>query len=123
MNCNQRIKQTLAPTGLSVTQDEYTGKDQKYIVFTYEDEVPAEWGDNGVLADTVYIQLQLITPKNFNYFSLKHQIRNLLEGAGFLVTSIQSWLGDEYSGTEKVRQTVFELTYGESRTPIENQEE
>ena len=116
MNCNKLIIDTLAPTDLPVVQDEYTGKETKYIVFMYTDEIPALWGDDGVLADTVFIQLQLITPKNFNYFALKHQIRDLLEGAGFLVTSTQSWLGDKYNGTEKVRQTIFELTYAETRT-------
>lgn len=116
MNCNQLIIETLAPTELPVVQDEYTGASKNYIVFIYTDEVPVLWSDNGVDADTAYIQLQLITPKNFNYFALKHQIRDLLEGAGFIVTSIQSWLGDEYNGTDKVRQTIFELTYSESRS-------
>lgn len=116
MNCNQLLIETLAPTELPVVQDEYTGKSDKYIVFIYTDEVPVLWSDNGVDADMAYIQLQLITPKNFNYFAYKHQIRDLLEGAGFIVTSTQSMLGDEYNGTAKVRQTVFEITYTESRT-------
>lgn len=115
MNCNQKLITALTNTGLTVRQDEYTGSDDKYIVFNYEDEVPAEWGDNGVLADTVYIQLQLITPKDFNYFALKHQIRDLLEADGFIVTSTQSILGDRYSGTEKVRQTIFEINFSEQR--------
>ena len=120
MNCNKLIIDTLSATGLPVVQDEYTGKEEKYIVFMYTDEIPSLWGDDGVLADTVFIQLQLITPKNFNYFALKHQIRDLLEGAGFLVTSTQSWLGDEYNGTEKVRQTIFELNLSETRTITSN---
>lgn len=120
MNCNQLIIETLAPTNLPVVQDEYTGKDDKYIVFIYTDEIPALWGDDGVLADTVFIQVQLITPKNYNYFTLKHQIRDLLEGAGFLVTSTQSFLGDRYNGTENVRQTIFEANLSETRTITSN---
>lgn len=116
MNCNKLLIDTLAATELPVVQDEYTGKAEKYIVFIYTDEIPVLWSDNRVDADTVYIQLQLITPKNFNYFALKHQIRDLLEGAGFLVTSTQSFLGDPYNGTEKVRQTIFECQYSETRT-------
>lgn len=115
MNCNKLIIDTLAATELPVEQDEYTGKAEKYIVFIYTDEIPVLWSDNQVDADTVYLQIQLITPKNFNYFALKHQIRDLLEGAGFLVTSTQSILGDEYNGTEKVRQTIFECQYSETR--------
>lgn len=115
MNCNKKIMDALAPTGLPVCQDEYDGEAKKYIVFIYTDEVPALWGDDGVLADTVFIQLQLITPKDFNYFSLKHQIRDLLETDGFLVTSTQTMLGDIYNGTDKVRQTIFEIQFSETR--------
>ena len=118
MNCNKKIIDALASTGLPVVQDEYEGTAKKYIVFIYTDEVPALWGDDDVLADTVFIQLQLITPKDFNYFSLKHQVRDLLEQAGFLVTSTQSWLGDIYNGTEKVRQTIFEIQLSETRQII-----
>ena len=116
MNCNKLLMDTLAATELPVVQDEYTGKAEKYIVFIYTDEIPVLWSDNRVDADTVFLQIQLITPKNFNYFTYKHQIRDLLEGAGFLVTSTQSILGDEYNGTEKVRQTIFECQYSETRT-------
>lgn len=116
MNCNKLIIDTLAATGLPVVQDEYTGKADKYIVFIYTDEIPVLWSDNKVDADTVYLQIQLITPKNFNYFAFKHQIRDLLEGADFIITSTQTMLGDEYNGTEKVRQTIFECQYSETRT-------
>jgi len=115
MNCNKLIMDTLAATGLPVVQDEYTGKAEKYIVFIYTDEIPVLWSDNKVDADTVYLQIQLITPKNFNYFAFKHQIRDLLEGADFIITSTQTMLGDEYNGTEKVRQTIFECQYSETR--------
>lgn len=115
MNCNKKLKDALTATGLPVEQDEYVGTAKKYIVFIYTDEVPALWGDDGVLADTVFIQLQLITPKDFNYFALKHQIRDLLEADGFLVTSTQTMLGDIYNGTDKVRQTIFEIQYSETR--------
>lgn len=105
----------LSGTGLPVEQDEYDGKKDKYIVFIYEDESPTGYADNKPYADTVYLQVQLITPKNFNYFKLKKKIRNLLEGADFSVTSIRSFLGDVYIGTEKIRQTVFKVEYTEAR--------
>ena len=91
------------------------GKSDKYIVFVYEDERPEAHADNEVTDDTVNMQIQLITPKEFDYFKLKKKIRDLLEGADFFVTSIRSFLGDVYVGTEKTRQTVFEVTYTESR--------
>ena len=115
MNLNEKVTDLLAATGLPVDQDEYEGKKDKYIIFTFPDERPGAYADNRPTADPVYIQVQLITPKNFNYFDLKKKIRNLLEGADFSVTSIRSFLGDTYQGTEKTRQTVFEVTYTEGR--------
>lgn len=116
MDVNKELKELLeGPTGLKVEQDEYSGKDSKYIVYSYADERPETFGDNKVLSDTVYLNIQLITPKNYNYMKLKHQIRDLLEGAGFFVTSISSFLGDVYFETEKTRQTVFEVNRTEQR--------
>ena len=115
MNLNELLKKLLSATGLPVEQDEYDGKEQKYILFIYEDEHPETFGDNQVLSDTVNLQIQLITPKNYNYFKLKKQIRDLLEGADFVVSSIRSFLGDIYQGTDKTRQTVFEVEYSEGR--------
>lgn len=116
MDVNKKLKDLLeGPTGLKVDQDEHSGKDSKYIIFTYADERPETYGDNKPESDTVYLNIQLITPKNFNYMKLKHEIRDLLEGADFIVTSISSFLGDVYFGTEKTRQTVFEVKYTEQR--------
>lgn len=115
MDLNELLVDLLSTTGLPVKQDEYDGEEDKYIIFVYEDETPALSADNGVTDDTAYLQIQLITPKKFDYFDLKKKIRNLLEGADFCVTSIRSFLGDVNMGTEKTRQTIFQATYTESR--------
>ena len=116
MELNEKLINLLKNgTGLPVEQDEYDGKKDKYIVFIYEDERPIGHADNKPYADTVYMQIQLITPKSFNYLKLKKKIRNLLEGADFSVTSIRSFLGEVYVGTEKIRQTVFKVEYTETR--------
>ena len=115
MDLNELLITLLGTTGLPVKQDEYTGKSDKYIVFVYEDEGPESHADNIVTADTAYIQVQLITPKKFNYFKLKKEIRDLLEGADFSVTSIRSFLGDAAIGTEKTRQTIFHAEYTQGR--------
>lgn len=112
---NEILIKLLSITGLPVEQDEYDGKKDKYIVFIYEDERPTGHADNKPYADTVYLQIQLITPKSFNYFKLKRKIRNLLENADFSVTSTRSFLGSVYVGTEKIRQTVFKVEYTEGR--------
>lgn len=116
MDVNEKVKKLLGEgTGLPVEQDEYSGQENKYITFTYSDERPILHGDNRPIGDEVYLNIQLITPKDFNYMVFKHQIRNLLENADFSVASISSNLGDVYSGTEKMRQTIFEVKYMESR--------
>lgn len=115
MNLNEMLIALLSQTGLPVEQDEYNGKEKMYIIFTYEDERPEAHADNRTTADTAWLQIQLITPKDYSYFSLKKKIRNLLEEADFFVTSTRSFLGDVYHGTEKTRQTVFEVTYTAAR--------
>lgn len=115
MNLNELLINLLGVLGLPVKQDEYIGNADKYIIFIYEDETPSASADNKVTADTVYLQIQLITPKKFDYFDLKKRIRNLLEDADFFVTSISSFLGDAHTGTEKIRQTIFEINYTEQR--------
>ncbi len=116
MNLNEMLHQILSKTGLPVCQDEYSGQHDKYIIFIYEDERPVYHAGNRVIADTVYLQIQLITPKDYNYFPLKNEIRTLLEGAGFSVTSIRSFLGSAYVGTSKIRQTIFQVEYTEGRS-------
>ena len=116
MNLNELLIKLLGETGLEVEQDIYGGESDKYIIFSYEDERPECWADDQVEADTVYLQIQLITPKEFDYFALKKKIRNLLEGADFIVTSTRSFLGSVYVGTEKKRQTVFQVEYTEGRS-------
>ncbi len=120
MNLNKKLIDLLGVTGLPVEPYEYTGKSDKYIVFVYESERPVMFADNTITDDTARLQVQLITPKNYNHFKLKKEIRTLLEGADFLVTGIREILGTVYVGTEKIRQTVFEVTYTEHRKMEDN---
>ena len=115
MNINNLIITTLSGLGYPVKEDVYEGNEDKYIVFTYEDEIPSAFGDNHPLADTAFIQLQFICPKKFNYHTTKTEIRNALEAAGFIVSSIQSMLGSKLNEAENIRQTIFELKYTQSR--------
>lgn len=116
MNVNKEIIDMLGnATGLPVAQDEYEGKSDKYIIFVYADETPDNYADNQPNCDTVYLQIQLITPKQFNYMNLKHIIRDTLEANNWTVTNISSFLGDAFQGTEKIRQTIFETNITRSR--------
>lgn len=116
MKVNKLIKDILGTaTGLPVVQDEYVGDKTEYITFTYLDERPVEFGDDRPIIDTVYLQIQLITPKSYNYLNTKELIKATLEENDFIVTSIRSFLGSEIYGTEKIRQTIFECSYTEPR--------
>ena len=115
MNLNEKLIALLGSIGIPVEQDEYEGNEKIYITFSYEDERTEVYADNIPYSDVVSLQIQLITPKNFNYFKLKRKIRSLLESADFSILSTRSFLGDIYWGTEKIRQTVFEVEYTELR--------
>lgn len=115
MNLNNMIEKIASQHGLECEEDEYCGKAEKYMVYTYEDEKPALYGDNQVLADTAYIQIQIVCPKNYNYHSLKKKVRNALEQVGFSITTIKNFLGNDIYGTKKMRQIVFQTEYTEGR--------
>ena len=98
MTLNERIIDLLGnATGLPVDQDRN------------------DHGDNEVLADETDLQIQLFSPKEFDYLQTKKIIRNTLEKAGFIVSSIRSFLGDELTGTENTRQTIFSVSWLEGR--------
>ena len=117
MTLNERITDLLGKaTRLPVDQDRNDdGKSDVYIIFIYEDEHPTHHGDNEVLADEIDLQIQLFSPKEFNYLETKKIIRNTLEKAGFIVSSIRSFLGDQLTGTENTRQTIFSVSWLEGR--------
>lgn len=107
MNVNAKLRQLEEVTGYPVRPDEYSGSEEKYITFTYEDERPVLSGDNDEIAETAYLQVSLFTPKDFNYFPDKKKIKKALKEQGFNIESIQSWLDDAKTGTKKTRRTIF----------------
>ncbi len=115
MEFNEKIMAIAKEFGLEAEQDEYTGTNQTYIIFTQEDEVPKCFGDNQPESDLIYIMLQIITPKKEQYIPLKNKLRKELEKEGFMVTSVRSFLGDTYHGTTKLRQTILEMQYLQER--------
>ena len=117
MDVNRDIQELESITGLPVSPDEYTGKADKYIVYTYADERPVLCGDDQVLEDQVIINVALYTPPKFNYMALKHQIRDYLETLG-IVDGISSWI-DTYTAKNnlelKVRHTNLSVTITKER--------
>lgn len=118
MDLNEKLMGMEQETGIPVFPDFAPAQEEKSITFTYEDEKPVLHGNNCPVADTAYLQISLYTPEGFDYMPAKHAIRDYLEGAGFSVTSIQSWLDQDLTGTKRTRHTVFEANYTEMRKEI-----
>lgn len=116
MDVNAEIQELESITGLPVSPDIYTGKADKYIVYSYTDERPVFWGDDEPEEDQVIIQVSLFTPPKFNYMSLKHQIRDYLETLGGV--DISSWL-ETFTAKNNlevtIRHTVFSVTIAKER--------
>ena len=115
MELNELLLSIFKELGIEASQDEYLGKQKKYVTFTYYDEQPTSWGDNKVTSDTAYIQIQFITPKNYDYFAEKKAIRNALEKNDFIIINGETFLNNVYSGTDKLRTCVWNVKYTEMR--------
>ena len=112
MNVNPLMQGLETVTGLPVVPDLYEGSEKKYITYTYEDESPIGFGDDEVLADTAYMQVNLFTPKDFNYMSLKHSIRDYLESLGCLTSTLSRVYQEN---NEQIRQTTFTVEISKER--------
>ena len=111
MNINSKMTRVGEIMGYPCVQDLYNGREKKFIVFTYEDERAAYYADNDEAEITVAIQVQLITPQNYNYFADKTKLKNALKEQGFSIDHIQSWLDDVAAGTDNARRTIFSCYY------------
>jgi len=117
MNVNKELNALENITGLPVCPDMYDGDGGNYIFYVYTDERPTFWGDDNVLADSVTVQVNLVTDPKVNYMTLKHNIRDYLETLG-IVNDISSWL-ETYTAKNNVekiaRRTVFNVSITKER--------
>ena len=115
MNVNRMVEEVGSVVDCPVELDVYSGRQQRYITYTYEDERPDMQGDNRALADTAYIQIHYFVPREYDYMADKHKIRDYLEQSGFKVTSIRSWMENKVTGFQNTRHILFETNYTEMR--------
>lgn len=113
MNVNPKIKALEEVTGYPVSQDEYEGDSDKYIVFTYEDERPVLHADNKEIARAAYLMICLFVPKSHDYFEDKDKIEAELKRQGFAIESCQVWLENAREGTEKIRRITISVNITE----------
>lgn len=111
MNLNDVLINGLSTIGYPVEQDLYTGSKSKYITFVYEDERPSLSADDDEEITQVYMSVSFYAPKEYNYFSDKKNIKKKLKELGFLISSIQTWVRDDFVGTDRIRQIIFNCYY------------
>lgn len=106
MSINKLIKDTLEPLGLPVRQDVYDGNEDKWITYNYADDRGIEFVDDEPVTDEIEIQIHLFVPFEFNYLSMKRNIRRALIGAGFSYPTVHVFYEDDTD----IRHIVFECS-------------
>lgn len=107
INVFEKLHPIETETGIKIYEDFCDEKLEKYIVFTVEAENSALNGDDSIIADTVYVTIQLIVPSKFDYVNTKYKIRDILEKNDFCVTDIHSYSSREVNGTNNIRRIIF----------------
>ena len=102
MSAASDLRTTLAPTGLPVAQNDYTGTEAAYITFNFS-TVPDLYGDNVPGYERYLIQVHLIAPATQNTTALESQIKTLLAAADYTYPDTT-----EASDDESERHVVFE---------------
>lgn len=107
MNVNKLLIEAGEAIGYPVAQDIYEEESDRYIVFTYEDERDVLAADNEGQEETAWLMVSMNTPKDYDYFQDKKNLKKELKARGFNVENVQSWLEGDKAGTKKVRRTIF----------------
>jgi len=95
MNLNKELLALSQVLDCPVKQDIYKGKENRFAVFTYENEEPELCADNDVVIEKASIQLSYYVPETYNYFSDKAAIKQYLRGLDYYIESIQTFMDDE----------------------------
>lgn len=113
MNVNDIIMELENVTGLEVCPDIYDGSQDNYIVFTYASEQVELAADDTPEADTATIYVNLYTEQQFNFMSVKEQIKGYFESLDECTVYDVFTTTEEYktnANTVKYkRHTVFEV--------------
>ena len=96
-------------------EDVYSGKAERYITFTYEDERATAHADNERQLDTVWMQVNYYVPITYRYQKDKKAIKEHLEQIGAKEISVRSWTEGALDGRKDKKHIVFEFNYSEWR--------
>lgn len=103
MNCNEIILRALEPVGFPIEQDEYNGKEKTFLIFSYQDIRPAFHADDVPKEIAYSVLIQLICPKEYNYFAKQREITLFLTEAGFSYPDVTIF----YDSDMKKRRIAF----------------
>lgn len=103
MNCNEIILRALKPVGFPIEQDEYNGKEKTFLIFSYQDIGPVFYADDVPVEISCSVLIQLICPKEYNYFAKQKEITRFLMEAGFSYPDITIF----YDSDMKKRRIAF----------------
>lgn len=90
MRSDEVIEQALKKTGLPVKYYEYSGTEEKYIVYNEEAEEAANHGDNRPQDKITWWQVHVFAPKASDFRLCKKEVIGRLKEAGFYVTDINT---------------------------------
>jgi hypothetical protein len=108
MNLNSELLALSTILNCPVKQDVYKGKENRFVVFTYENEEPELCGDNDVLIEKGSIQLSYYVPESYNYFNDKATIKSYLRGLDYYIESVQTFMDDEdIKDSVQLRRLLF----------------
>lgn len=104
MSVNQLLVEALENFGFPIAQDLYKGKEEAYFTFTYADDRPGGFSDNGPEYVDLELYVSLYLPADTSYLKLKRNVARALQEAGFTYPSIEQILDTE----AKKRHLIFD---------------
>lgn len=108
MNLNKELLALSQVLNCPVEQDIYKGKENRFAVFTYENEEPELCADNDVVIEKASIQLSYYVPEIYNYFSDKAAIKQYFRGLDYYIESTQTFMDDEdIKNSIQLRRLLF----------------
>ena len=101
---NKIIVTALRSLGLPIAERLYEGEKTEYITFNFADDQGLDFGDDVPGADVAYMQVHYFCPYSKDYKSIKRQIRQMLQNAGFTWPEVT----DASDDSERIRHFVYE---------------
>lgn len=107
----EKLRNTLAPTGLSITKNTYSGDDPVYLTYNYT-TLGDQYGNNRAQVDRFLLSVHLIAPANYDIEALELQIKTLLEDAGYPRPSVTDATDDPAEEQHRVFETEDDAANG-----------